>query len=157
MWETGEEIFVEEQAGPPVKPDLTKSATDFFKLYREMRDCLNARILHAMEKRDINYNNHAIFGIFGYLFEIKMFIMWKDGVYVYEEYGSLNIASNMNQIFMMKEDILQLLEFMMIIKIEVENTVKTKYNSDTVHILKRKFDEIIQTKPSPSNVAKKKK
>ncbi|CAG8725192.1 17115_t:CDS:2, partial [Acaulospora morrowiae] len=112
MWETGEEIFVGEQAGSPVKPDLTKSATDFFKLYREMRDCLNARILHAMGKGDINYNDRAIFGIFGYLLEIKMVIMWKDGVYIYDEYGSLNIPSNMNQIFMMKNDILQLLEFM---------------------------------------------
>ncbi|RIB04635.1 hypothetical protein C2G38_2254269 [Gigaspora rosea] len=89
IWETGEEIFVGEQAGPP----------------------------------------------------IKMLIMWKDGVYVYEEYGSLNIASDMNQIFMMKEDILKLLEFMIIIKIEVENTVKAKYNSDMVHILERKFDK----------------
>ncbi|CAG8732406.1 5543_t:CDS:2, partial [Acaulospora morrowiae] len=111
MWETGEEIFVGEQAGPPVNPDLIKSA-DFLKFYREMRDCLNARILYAMGKGDINYNDRAIFGIFGYLFEIKMVIMWKDGAYVYDEYGSLNIPSSMNQIFMMKKGILQLLEFM---------------------------------------------
>ncbi|CAG8490294.1 10123_t:CDS:10, partial [Gigaspora margarita] len=47
---TGEEIFVGEQAGPPTKCDLTKLATDSFKLYREMRDCLNFRILQAMRK-----------------------------------------------------------------------------------------------------------
>ncbi|CAG8580815.1 8338_t:CDS:10, partial [Ambispora leptoticha] len=33
-WETGEEIFIGEQAGPPTKPDLTKLSTDSFKLYR---------------------------------------------------------------------------------------------------------------------------
>ena len=38
--------------------------------------------------------------------------MWKDGVYVYEEYGSLNIASNPGQISEMKLGILRLLEFM---------------------------------------------
>ncbi|CAG8596626.1 6156_t:CDS:10 [Ambispora leptoticha] len=150
MWKTGEEIFIGEQAGPPTQPDLTKLATDSFKLYREMRDCLNSRILRAMGKGDINYNNRAVFGALGYLFEIKMLIMWKDGVYVYEEYGSLNIASNSDQISMMKADMLKLLEFMMIIKTEMENTMTTEYNSDSVQILKRKFNEIIQTKPSPS-------
>ncbi|CAG8736849.1 380_t:CDS:2, partial [Acaulospora colombiana] len=112
MWKTGEEIFIGEQAGPPTQPDLTKLSTDSFKLYREMRDCLNSRILRAMGKGDINYNNRAVFGALGYLFEIKIVIMWKDGVYVYEEYGSLNIASNPHQISMMKADMLKLLEFM---------------------------------------------
>ncbi|CAG8694751.1 6406_t:CDS:2, partial [Acaulospora morrowiae] len=149
MWKTGEEIFVGEQAGPPTQHDLTKLETDSFKLYREMRDCLNVRILRAMGKGDINYNNQSVFGILGYLLEIKMHIMWKDGVYVYEEYGSLNIASNPDQISEMKSGILRLLEFMMIIKIETKNNV-----TDSVQILKRKYDEIIQTKPSPSKVAK---
>ncbi len=63
MWRTGEEIFVGEQAGPPSQPDLTKLAMDSFKLYREMRDCLNVRILRAMGKGDINYNNRVVFGI----------------------------------------------------------------------------------------------
>jgi hypothetical protein len=112
MWKTGEEIFVGEQAGPPSKPDLTKLAADSFKLYREMRDCLNVRILRAMGKGDLNYNNRAVFGILGYLYEIKMLIMWKDGVYVYEEYGNFNVTSNPDQISMMKMDILKLLEFM---------------------------------------------
>ncbi|CAG8805151.1 25437_t:CDS:2 [Dentiscutata erythropus] len=151
MWTTGEEIFVGEQAGPPTKHDLTKLANDSFKLYREMRDCLNVRILKAMGKGDLRYNDRAVFGIFGYLFEIKMLIMWKDGAYIYEEYGCLNIASNLEQISMMKEDILRLLEFMMIIKNEVENTITAKFNNDTVQILKRKFNEIIQTKPSPDS------
>src|ERR1700733_1042402 len=102
MWTSNEEIFIGEQAGPPSKHDLTKLATDSFKLYREMRDCLNVRILQAMGKGDINYNNRAVFGILGYLFEIKMLIMWKDGVYVYEEFGSLKIASKPDQIPMMK-------------------------------------------------------
>ncbi len=38
--------------------------------------------------------------------------MWRDGVYVYEEFGSLNIASIPDQIPMMKTDMLKLLEFM---------------------------------------------
>ncbi|KAF0544911.1 hypothetical protein F8M41_002586 [Gigaspora margarita] len=77
---TGEEIFVGEQAGPPTKCDLTKLATDSFKLYREMRDCLNFRILQAMRKGDMNYNNRTVFGVLGYLFEIKMLMMWKDAL-----------------------------------------------------------------------------
>ncbi|CAG8742849.1 3246_t:CDS:10 [Dentiscutata erythropus] len=154
MWKTGEEIFVGEQAGPPTQCDLTKLATDSFKLYREMRDCLNVRILRAMGKGDMNYNNRSVFGILGYLFEIKMLIMWKDGVYVYEEYGSLNIASNPNMISEMKSGILRLLEFMMIIKEETKNNVTTEYDADSAQILKRKYNEIIQTKPSPSKVTK---
>ncbi|CAG8610945.1 8382_t:CDS:10, partial [Acaulospora morrowiae] len=126
MWKTGEEIFVGEQAGPPTRCDLTKLATDSFKLYREMRDCLNVRILRAMGKGDVNYNNRSVFGILGFLFEIKMFIMWKDGAYIYEEYGSLNIASNLGQISEMKSGILRLLEFMMIIKTETKNNVETE-------------------------------
>ncbi|CAG8445837.1 13837_t:CDS:10 [Dentiscutata heterogama] len=141
MWKTGEEIFVGEQAGPPTQCDLTKLATDSFKLYRDMRDCLNVRILRAMGKGDMNYNNRSVFGILGYLFEIKMLIMWKDGVYVYEEYGSLNIASNPNMISEMKS-------------VETKNNVTTEYDADSVQILKRKYNEIIQTKPSPSKVMK---
>ncbi|CAG8704409.1 1893_t:CDS:2, partial [Acaulospora morrowiae] len=138
IWGT-DEIFVGEQAGPPNKPDLIKLATVSFRLYREMQDCLNVRILRAMEKGDANYNNRMVFGIFGYLYEIKMLIMWKDGVYVYEEIGSLNISSIPDHIPMMKADMLKLLEFMVIIKTEVENTVTTEYNSDTIQILKRKL------------------
>ncbi|CAJ0756152.1 15717_t:CDS:2, partial [Entrophospora sp. SA101] len=37
-WDTKEELFVGEQAGAPTNPDLTKYATDWFKLYRELRD-----------------------------------------------------------------------------------------------------------------------
>ncbi|CAG8733950.1 15655_t:CDS:2, partial [Racocetra fulgida] len=59
-WETGEEIFVGEQAGPPTKPDLTKLSMDSFKLYRELRDCLNVRILNAMKIGDVNYTNRAV-------------------------------------------------------------------------------------------------
>ncbi|CAG8650944.1 16728_t:CDS:10 [Funneliformis caledonium] len=44
-WDSGEEVFVGEQAGPPTVQDLTKYAFDSFKLYRELRDCLNVRIL----------------------------------------------------------------------------------------------------------------
>ncbi|PKY37547.1 hypothetical protein RhiirA4_390601 [Rhizophagus irregularis] len=154
MWRTGEEIFVGEQAGPPSQHDLTKLAMDSFKLYREMRDCLNVRILQAMGKGDVNYNNRVVFGILGYLFEIKMLLMWKDVVYVYEEFGSLNIATIPDQIPMMKADMLKLLEFMMIIKTEVENTVIREYNSDTIQILKRKFNELVQTKTSPTKVPK---
>ncbi|CAG8465092.1 16257_t:CDS:2, partial [Racocetra fulgida] len=72
---TGEEIFVGEQAGPPTKKDLTKLATNSFKQYREMQDCLNFRILQAMGKGDINYNNRIVFGVLGYLFEIKILMM----------------------------------------------------------------------------------
>ena len=43
----------------------------------------------------------------------------------------------------------------MIIKIETENNVETEYNAESVQILKRKFDEIIPTRPSPSKIAKK--
>ncbi|CAG8655476.1 772_t:CDS:10 [Funneliformis mosseae] len=139
MWTNNEEIFIGEQAGSPSQPDLTKLATDSFKLYREMRDCLNVRILKAMGKEDINYNNR------------------KDGVYVYEEFGSLHIASNLDQIPMMKTDMLKLLEFMMIIKTEVENTMTTKYKGDTIQILKRKFNDLISTKSSPTKVPKVKK
>jgi hypothetical protein len=42
----------------------------------------------------------------------------------------------------------------MIIKTEVENTVTTEYNSDTIQILKRKFNELVQTKISPPKVPK---
>jgi hypothetical protein len=42
----------------------------------------------------------------------------------------------------------------MIIKTEVENTVTTEYNSDTIQILKRKFNELTQTKVSPPKVPK---
>ncbi|CAG8569066.1 7519_t:CDS:10 [Acaulospora morrowiae] len=150
VWKTGEEIFVGEQAGPPTRCDLTKLATDSFKLYREMRDCLNVRILRAIEKGDVNYDNRSVFGILGFLFEIKMLIMWKDGVYVCEKYGSLNIASNPSQISEMKSGILRLLEFMMIIKTETKNNVETEYNPNSIQILKRKFDEIIRPKPSSS-------
>ncbi|CAG8474302.1 4047_t:CDS:10, partial [Acaulospora morrowiae] len=106
MWKTGEEIFVGEQAGPPLNGDM-------------------------------NCNNRSVFGILGYLFEIKMLIMWKDGVYVYEEYGSLNIASNPDMISEMKSGILRLLEFMMIIKAETKNNVTTEYDADSVQISKR--------------------
>ncbi|CAG8823778.1 11036_t:CDS:10, partial [Gigaspora margarita] len=147
---TGEEIFVGEQAGPPTKRDLTKLATDSFKLYREMRDCLNFRILQAMGKGDMNYNNRIVFGVLGYLFEIKMLMMWKDGIYIYDEYGSLNIASKLNLISDMKAGIIKLLEFMMIIRTEVKNNVTAEYDNDSIQILKRKFDEITQTKPSPN-------
>lgn len=157
MWTNNEEIFIGEQAGPPSQPDLTKLATDSFKLYREMRDCLNVRILKAMGKGDINYNNRVVFGILGYLFDITMLVMWKDGVYVYEEFGSLHIASNLDQIPMMKTDMLKLLEFMMIIKTEVENTMTTKYKGDTIQILKRKFNDLTPTKSSPTKVPKVKK
>nr|CAG8544994.1 2008_t:CDS:10 [Entrophospora candida] len=109
------------QARPPTKSDLTKLTMDSFKLYREMRDCLNVRILQAMGK----------------------------------EYGSLNIASNPAQMSEMKSGILRLLEFMMIIKNKMENNVETEYNVESVQILKRKFDEIIPTRPSPSKIAKK--
>jgi len=110
-WETGEEIFVGEQAGPPTKPDLTKLSMDSFKLYRELRDCLNVRILNAMKVGDVSYTNRAVFGILGYLFEVKMLIMWKDGVYIYEEFGSFTVASHSKNIHMMKSGILKLLEF----------------------------------------------
>lgn len=75
MWRTGKEIFVGEQAGPPSQHNLTKLAMDSFKLYQEMRDCLNVKILQAMGKGDVNYNNRVVFGILGYLFEIKMLLM----------------------------------------------------------------------------------
>jgi hypothetical protein len=45
----------------------------------------------------------------------------------------------------------------MIIKTEVEDTVTTEYNSDTVQILKRKFGEVTPTKPSPSKIIKAKR
>ena len=109
--ENGEEIFVGEQSGPPTKSDLTKFATDSFKLYRELRDCLNVRILHAMEIGDTSYSNRVVFGVLGQLFEIKMLLMWKDGVYIYEEFGSLTIASHCNKIHTMKIGMLKLLEF----------------------------------------------
>ncbi|RIA83652.1 hypothetical protein C1645_833465, partial [Glomus cerebriforme] len=80
IWRTGEKVFVGEQAGPPSQPNLIKLAMDSFKLYREMRNCLN-----------------------------------------------------------------------IIIKNEVENTVTREYNSDTIQILKRKFNELVQTKTSPTN------
>ncbi|CAG8534834.1 6779_t:CDS:10 [Acaulospora morrowiae] len=152
-WGTGEEIFVGEQAGPPTKPDLTKLSMDSFKLYRELRDCLNVRILHAMEIGGVNYSNRAVFGILGYLFEIKMLIMWKDGVYVYEEFGSFTVASHSRKIHTMKAGILKLLEFIMVIKAELESNVKVEYD-DKVQILKRKFSDIIQTKLSPLKVSK---
>ncbi|CAG8757729.1 2357_t:CDS:2, partial [Acaulospora colombiana] len=118
---TGEELFIGEQAGPPSK-----------------------------RKGDMDYNNRIVFGVLGYLFEIKMLIMWRDGVYIYDEYGSLSIASRLNQISDMKAGIIRLLEFMMIIKTEVKNNVTAEYDNDSIQILKRKFDEIIQTKQSPN-------
>ncbi|GES83361.1 hypothetical protein GLOIN_2v1716154 [Rhizophagus clarus] len=118
-WETKEEIFVGEQAGPPTKPDLTKLFMDSFKLYRELRDCVNVRILNAMKIGDVNYTNRAVFGILGYLFEIKMLIMWKD-------------------------------EFIT----ELKYTAKIENDNDKVQVLKRKFSDFIQTKPSPIKVAK---
>ncbi|CAG8629870.1 7316_t:CDS:10, partial [Ambispora gerdemannii] len=125
---------IHKQAGPPTKPDLTKLSMDSFKLYRELRDCLNVRLLYAMEIGDVNYSNRAVFGILGYLFEIKMLIMWKDGVYVYEEFGSFTVASHSSKIHMMK--------------VESESTVKVEHDNDKVQILKRKFSDIIQRKPS---------
>ncbi|CAI2193877.1 1906_t:CDS:1, partial [Funneliformis geosporum] len=74
-WETGEEIFVGKQAGPPTKPNLTKLSMDSFKLYRELRDCLNIRILNVMKIRDVSYTNRTVFRILGYLFKVKMLIM----------------------------------------------------------------------------------
>ncbi|RIA87555.1 hypothetical protein C1645_827607 [Glomus cerebriforme] len=127
IWRTGEEVFVRKQAGSPSQPEPTKLAMDSFKLILE------------------------------YLYEIKMFIMWKDGVYMFEEFESLNIASIPDQISLMKSDMLKLLEFMIIIKNEAENTVTRKYNSDTIQILKRKFNELVQTKKSPTKVLKVKK
>ncbi|KAG9300512.1 hypothetical protein G9A89_002390 [Geosiphon pyriformis] len=67
-WETGEEIFVGEQAGSPTKPVLTKLSMDFFKLCRKLRDCVNVRILKAMETGSVDYNNRAVIGILGYPF-----------------------------------------------------------------------------------------
>ncbi|CAG8540192.1 7704_t:CDS:10, partial [Scutellospora calospora] len=153
-WETGEEILVGEQAGPPTEPNLTKLSMDFFKLYRELRDCVNVRILHAMEVGDINYNNRAVFGILGYLFEIKMLIMWRDGVYIYEEFGSFTIASHSNMIHTMKDGILKLLEFVMVIKEELKRSVEVEYDNDKIQLFKRKFSDIIQTKPSPLKVSR---
>ncbi|CAG8636727.1 7711_t:CDS:10 [Paraglomus occultum] len=146
-WETGEEFFIGEQAGPPTEPDLTKFAMDSFKLYRELRDCLNVRILHAMEKGDDSYSDRAVFGVLGYLFEMKMLIMWKDGIYVYEEFGSLTIASHWNKIYTMKAGILKLLEFMMVMKMEVNHSTEIDCDTDNdkIQILKRKFNEITQT------------
>ncbi|CAG8670240.1 12601_t:CDS:10, partial [Gigaspora rosea] len=150
LWETGEEIFVGEQAGPPSQQDLTKLSMDSFKLHHELRDCLNARILYSIERGDFDYSKRIVFGILGYLFEIKMVIMWRDGVYVYEEFGSLKIPSHLNKISMMKSGMLRLLEFMIIIKSEVQNTLNVEYNNDAIQFLKRKFNDIIQTKPSPT-------
>ncbi|CAJ0837733.1 8512_t:CDS:2, partial [Entrophospora sp. SA101] len=116
-WDTKEELFVGEQANAPTNPDLTKYATDWFKLYRELRDCLNLRILQAMKLGDINYNDHLVFGILGYLYEMKMTIMWKDGIYIYEEFGSFTIASHISMIHQMKARIIKLLEFMKIPRI----------------------------------------
>ncbi|CAG8810743.1 28678_t:CDS:10, partial [Gigaspora margarita] len=146
LWETGEEIFVGEQAGPPSRHDLTKLSMDSFKLYRELRDCRNVRILYSIEKGDFNYSKRTVFGILGYLFEIKMVIMWRDGVYIYEEFGSLKIPSHPDRIFMMKPGMLRLLEFMS----EVQSTLNVEYNNDAIQLLKRKFNDIIQTKPSPT-------
>ncbi|CAG8815100.1 8290_t:CDS:1, partial [Racocetra fulgida] len=42
IWtKSGEEILVDEQSEPLIKLDLTKFATDSFKLYKKLRDCLN--------------------------------------------------------------------------------------------------------------------
>ncbi|CAJ0649913.1 14218_t:CDS:2 [Entrophospora sp. SA101] len=124
-WDTKEELFVGEQAGAPTNPDLTKYATDWFKLYRELRD---------------------FFGILGYLYEMKMTIMWKEGIYIYEEFGSFTIASHIGMIHQMKAGITKLLEF-------IEESSKIRhfsFNGDEVQILKRKFQEIItQTQESP--------
>ena len=38
----------------------------------------------------------------------------------------------------------------MIIKSEVQNTLNVEYNNDAIQLLKRKFNDIIQTKPSPT-------
>ncbi|CAG8583908.1 9283_t:CDS:10 [Ambispora leptoticha] len=156
--ESGEEIFVGEQSGPPTKLDLTKFASDSFKLYRELRDCLNVRILHAMEIGDTSYSNRVVFGVLGQLFEVKMLLMWKDGVYIYEEFGSLTIASHYNNIYTMKTGMLRLLEFILAIKNEVTKKVETsEYDNDKIQLLKRKFSEILPTRPSPIKKLKLKK
>ncbi|CAG8665530.1 8656_t:CDS:2, partial [Paraglomus occultum] len=64
------------------------------------------------------------------------------------------VASHSSKIHMMKAGILKLLEFIMIIKVESESTVKVEHDNDKVQILKRKFSDIIQTKSSPSKVTK---
>ncbi|CAI2164017.1 4355_t:CDS:10 [Funneliformis geosporum] len=153
--ESGEEVFVGEQSGPPTKLDLTKFATDSFKLYRELRDCLNVRILHAMEIGDTNYSNRIVFGVLGQLFEINMLLMWKDGVYIYEEFGSLTIASHCNKIYTMKTGMIRLLEFILVIKDEVTKKFEaSEYDNDKIQFLKRKFREILPTRPSPIKKSK---
>ncbi|CAI2191203.1 7967_t:CDS:2, partial [Funneliformis geosporum] len=92
-----QEIFVGEQAGPHTKSDLTKLSMNSFKFYRELRDCLNVRILNAMKIRD------------------------------------------------------------MVIKTELKYTAEIENDNDKAQILKRKFSDFIQTKPSPIKVAKVKK
>ncbi|CAG8597015.1 14315_t:CDS:10, partial [Funneliformis caledonium] len=128
-WETGEEIFVGKQAGPPTKPDLIKLSIDSFKFYRELRDCLNVRILNAMKIGDVNYTNHAVL-----------------------EY--LDISSHSKNIHMMKLGILKLLEFIMVIKMELKYTAEIENDNDKAQILKRKFSDFIQTKPLPIKVIK---
>ncbi|RGB22178.1 hypothetical protein C1646_776506 [Rhizophagus diaphanus] len=110
-----------------------------------------------MKIGDVSYTNHAVFGILGYLFEVKMLIMWKDGVYIYEEFGNFTVASHSKNIHMMKSGILKLLEFIMVIKTELKYTAEIENDNDKAQILKRKFSDIIQTKPSPIKVAKVKK
>ncbi|CAJ0643807.1 4231_t:CDS:2 [Entrophospora sp. SA101] len=99
-----------------------------------------------MKLGDINYNDRLVFGILGYLYEMKMTIMWKDGIYIYEEFGSFTIASHIGMIHQMKAGITKLLEF-------IEESSKIRhfsFNGDEVQILKRKFQEIItQTQESP--------
>nr|CAG8509814.1 6393_t:CDS:2 [Entrophospora candida] len=45
-------------------------------------------------------------------------------------------------------------EFVDVIKSEAKNNVTAKHDNDTIQILKRKFDEITQTKQSPLKIAK---
>ncbi|CAJ0766414.1 22555_t:CDS:2, partial [Entrophospora sp. SA101] len=82
----------------------------------------------------------------GYLFEIKMVLMWKDGVYVYEEFGSLTIPSNYNQIHTMKAELT--------VKEEVTKKEVVECNNDIVQVLKREYREIVQTTPSPKKSKK---
>jgi hypothetical protein len=95
--------------GPPTKPDFS---TDSFKLYRELRDCLNDHILKAMEVGDVNYINRAVLNTR----IIKDVNYVKDGIYIYvcEEFGSFTIASHLNNIHIMKSGILKLLKFIII-------------------------------------------
>ncbi|CAG8572831.1 2873_t:CDS:2, partial [Ambispora gerdemannii] len=88
------EVFVGEQARSSTKLDLTKLAIESFKLYGELRDCLNVRILRAMEAGDTSYNIRIVFGVLEQSFEMGMVFMWKDGIYIYEEFGLLQNSYN---------------------------------------------------------------